>query len=119
MIFTQNFQALDYNVTAVAQTDSAGYGPAYLLNGLSDMGYWYQVGLAYNWPLASGSGYDSGFHIIWEVFAPNGSTNNPVLSRIPDNVNQGDTIQLSLSFASGNGVIMSRDDNTAARSSPR
>src|SRR6267143_247654 len=91
MIFTQNFQALDYNVTAVAQTDSSGYGPAYLLNGLSDTGYWSQVGLAYNWPLASGSGYDSGFHFIWEVFAPNGTTNNPVLSRVPDNVNQGDT----------------------------
>ena len=117
MIFTQNFQALDYNVTAVVQTDSAGYGPAYLLNGLSDMGYWYQVGLAYNWPLASGSGYDSGFHFIWEVFAPNGSTNNPVLSRIPDNVNQGDTIELSLSFASGNVVMLATDYNTGASSS--
>ena len=117
MIFTQNFQALDYNVTAVAQTDSSGYGPAYLLNGLSDTGYWYQVGLAYNWPLASGSAYDSGFHFIWEVFAPNGTTNNPVLSRIPDNVNQGDTIQLSLSFASGNVVMLASDYNTAASSS--
>jgi len=117
MIFTQNFQALDYNVTAVAQTDSSGYGPAYLLNGLSDTGYWYQVGLAYNWPLASGSGYDSGFHFIWEVFAPNGTTNNPVLSRIPDNVNQGDTIELSLSFASGNVVMLATDYNTGASSS--
>jgi hypothetical protein len=37
-------------VTAVAQTDaSSGYGPAYLLNGLTDKGYWYQVGLAWNW----------------------------------------------------------------------
>jgi hypothetical protein len=117
MIFTQNFQALDYNVTAVAQTDSSGYGPAYLLNGLSDTGYWYQVGLAYNWPLASGSGYDSGFHFIWEVFAPNGTTNNPVLSRIPDNVNQGDTIHLSLSFVSGNVVMLASDYNTGASSS--
>ena len=58
MIFTQDFQALSYNVTAVSQTDSSGYGPAYLLNGLSDTGYWYQVGLAYNWPLASGNGYE-------------------------------------------------------------
>jgi hypothetical protein len=117
MIFTQNFQALDYNVTAVAQTDSSGYGPAYLLNGLSDAGYWYQVGLAYNWPLASGSGYDSGFHFIWEVFAPNGTTNNPVLSRVPDNVNQGDTILLSLSFLSGNVVMSASDYSTGANSS--
>src|SRR5713101_225330 len=117
MIFTQNFNTLYYNVTAVAQTDSSGYGPAYLLNGLSDTGYWYQVGLAYNWPLASGNGYDSGFHFIWEVFAPNGTTSNPVLSRVPDNVNQGDTVQLSLSFLGGNVVMSASDYNTGANSS--
>src|SRR5437899_12579504 len=114
MIFTQNFQALDYNVTAVSQTDSSGFGPAYLLNGLSDSGYWYQVGLAYNWPLASGTSYDSGFHFIWEVFYPNGSTNNPVLSRVPDRVNQGDTVRLSLSFSGSSVVMGALDYNTGA-----
>ncbi len=119
MIFTQNFNALNYNVTAVPQTDSSGFGPAYLLNGLSDAGYWYQVGLAYNWPLASGTSYDPGFHFIWEVFAPNGTTINPVLSRIPDDVNSGDTIGLSLSFSgSTNTVVMyAIDYNTGANSS--
>src|SRR3989442_9377493 len=117
MIFTQNFQALDYTVPAVAQTDSAGYGPAYLLNGLSDTGYWYQVGLAYNWPLASGTSYDSVFHFIWEVFYPNGTTNNPVLSRVPDNVNQGDTVRLSLSFSSGSVIMNTFDYNSGASSS--
>lgn len=119
MIFTQDFQALSYNVTAVSQTDSSGYGPAYLLNGLSDTGYWYQVGLAYNWPLASGNGYDSGFHFIWEVFAPNGTTNNPVLSRIPDNVNPGDIVGLSLSFQTGTDKVFmfANDYNTGVSSS--
>jgi hypothetical protein len=119
LILTQNFQALSYNVTAVPQTDSSGYGPAYLLNGLSDAGYWYQVGLAYNWPLASGNSYDSGFHFIWEVFAPNGTTSNPVLSRIPDNVNPGDTIGLSLTFPSGTATVLmyAKDYNTGANSS--
>jgi hypothetical protein len=119
LIFTQNFNALNYNVTAVAQTDSSGYGPAYLLNGLSDVGYWYQVGLAYNWPLASGNGYDSGFHFIWEVFAPNGTTKNPVLSKIPDNVNPGDTVRLSLSFSSSTDTVVmyAADYNTGAYSS--
>ena len=117
MIFTQNFNAMNYNVTAVPQTDSSGYGPAYLLNGLSDSGYWYQVGLAYNWPLASGNGYDSGFHFIWEVFAPNGTTSNPVLSRIPDNVNPGDAIGLALSFVSGNVAMSAHDYNTGVYSS--
>ena len=105
MIFAQDFNALNYNVTAVSQTDSSGFGPAYLLNGLSDAGYWYQVGLAYNWPLASGTGYDPGFHFIWEVFAPNGTTNNPVLSRIPDNVNSGDVVGLTLSFSGGPDTV--------------
>jgi hypothetical protein len=119
LIFAQDFNALNYNVTAVAQTDSSGYGPAYLLNGLSDTGYWYQIGLAYNWPLASGNGYDSGFHFIWEVFAPNGTTNNPVLSRIPDNVNPGDTVGLSLSFSGITDMVTMYvvDYNTGASSS--
>jgi len=119
LIFTQNFQALNYNVTAVPQTDSSGFGPAYLLNGFSNTGYWYQVGLAYNWPLASGNSYASGFHFIWEVFEPNGSTTNPTLSRIPDNVNSGDTVGLSLSFQTGTGMVMmyAEDYNTGANSS--
>lgn len=119
LIFAQDFNVLNYNFTSVAQTDSSGYGPAYLLNGLSDMGYWYQVGLAYNWPLASGNGYDSGFHFIWEVFAPNGTTNNPVLSRIPDKVNPGDTVRLSLSFSTSTDTVVmyAVDYNTGAYSS--
>jgi len=117
LIFTQDFYSLSFNVTAVSQTDSSGFGPAYLLNGLSDTGYWYQVGLAYNWPLASGTSYVSGFHFIWEVFYPNGTTTNPVLSRVPDDVNQGDTVLLSLSFSSGSVVMSNLDYNTGASSS--
>ena len=49
--FTQNFASITYNVTAVAQSDTNGYGPAYLLNGLGSTGYWYQVGISYDWRL--------------------------------------------------------------------
>ena len=46
LTFTQNFYSMLYNVTAVEQSDpTSGAGPAYLLQGLSDMGYWYQVSL--------------------------------------------------------------------------
>jgi hypothetical protein len=112
--FAQDFSSLSYNVTAVTQSDSFGFGPAYLLNGHSDSGYWYQIGLAYNWPLASGSSYDAGFHFIWEVFDPNGTTNNPSLSNIPDNVNVNDTVNLSLHFSLGNVVMRAVDLNTGA-----
>jgi len=39
--FTQDFSSLAYNVTALAQADADGYGPGYLLNGLTPEGYWY------------------------------------------------------------------------------
>ncbi|SRR5579864_5487327 len=112
--FSQDFSSLSYNVTAVAQSDSYGFGPAYLLNGHSDTGYWYQIGLAYNWPLSSGTSYDSGFHFIWEVFAPNGTTNNPSLSNIPDNVNANDTVGLNLYFSGGKVIMSAVDYNTGA-----
>ncbi len=49
MIFDQSFSSLSVNVTAVEQTDGNGYGPSYLLNGVTNDGYWYQVGLSWNW----------------------------------------------------------------------
>ncbi len=114
LIFGQDFSSLSYSVTAVPQSDSYGFGPAYLLNGHSDSGYWYQIGLAFNWPLASGSSYDNGFHFIWEVFDPNGTTNNPSLGNVPDNVNTNDTVTLSLSFSGGNVIMSAVDQNTGA-----
>ncbi len=117
LIFSQSFRSLSYNVTAAPQQDSSGFGPAYLLNGLSDSGYWYQVGIAYNWPLASANGYDPGFHFIWEAFTPSGSTNNPTVSRTPDNVNTNDTIGLSLSFQGSNVLLYAIDYNTQASAS--
>ena len=67
----QAASTIAYNVTAVAQSDPQGYGPGYLVNGLSNGGYWYQVGLTYDWPYISG-GYDSGFNLLYEVFGSNG-----------------------------------------------
>jgi len=53
-------------VEAVALTDHSGSGPAYPLNGVTDAGWWYQVGLSYNWQFTSGNA--SGFNAIHEVF---------------------------------------------------
>ena len=52
--FGVNLTGLAVNVKAVAQADPSGYGPCYLLNGLTSSGWWYQVGLSYNWPDSSG-----------------------------------------------------------------
>ncbi|MDG7044203.1 MAG: hypothetical protein JRN19_01725 [Nitrososphaerota archaeon] len=121
--FTQDFTSLAFNVTAVPQSDSYGYGPAYLLNGLSDTGYWYQVGLSYNWPHTSG-GYNSGFNMIYAVFNPSGSIILPTsggggLDSFSGPVNSGDLVLLNLYFDNSTGVVKmyAYDWNTGASAS--
>jgi hypothetical protein len=119
--FTQNFNSLSYNVTAVAQSDSDGYGPAYLLNGLTPSGYWYQVGVAYNWPLMGG-GYNPGFFMLYEVFnslqqvvLPAGGGGG--LAPFSGAVNSGDVVQLTLNFTSGGVDMTALDVSTRASAS--
>jgi len=116
MAFTQSYSQLEFSVTAVAQCDSNGYGPAYLLNGLSNTGYWYQVGINWNWPLQSG-GYVSGFGFVSEDWAPGGSTRSPSSTPFSGTVNQNDTIELSIYFSGVNVVASARDLNTSASAS--
>ncbi|MDG6927823.1 MAG: PKD domain-containing protein [Nitrososphaerota archaeon] len=115
--FTQNFSVLSINVTAVQQEDSNGYGPAYLLNGLSSAGYWYQVGLAYNWPNTNG-GYTTGFSMVYEVWNSSGTSAFPSsgggLVSFSGPVNPGDEIQLSLQFSGGYVTMQAYDWNTGA-----
>jgi hypothetical protein len=122
--FTQSFYSIVYNVTAVEQQDpSSGTGPAYLLNGLSNQGYWYQVGLSYNWEgNVSESGYVQGFNLSYNVFDPSGNVVLPAngdggLVSYSGQVNPGDTVTLSLYFSYGNVIMFSRDLNTSAEAS--
>jgi hypothetical protein len=119
--FTQNFSKLAFNVTAVAFSDPNGVGPGYLVNGLTDHGYWYQVGLSYDWPLAS-SGFNPGFSMNYEVFDDTGVSVDPSnggggLKPFNGLVNARDTVLLSLSFASGSVVMRAMDLQTGAASS--
>ena len=116
MVFTQSYPQLEFNVTALAQCDATGYGPAYLLNGLSNTGYWYQVGINWNWPLETG-GYSPGFGFVSEAWAPGGLTRSPPPVAFSGAVNQGDTIELSLSFGVGQVLASARDLNTGASGS--
>src|SRR5207302_1963561 len=116
--FTQNFVSIAYNVTAVAQSDTNGYGPAYLLNGLGSTGYWYQVGISYDWPFTAG-GYNPGFGMNYEVFDSQGASVFPSsgggLSSIQ--VNPGDMVLLDLYFSGRNVVMLTRDWNTGSTAS--
>ena len=70
--FTQSFTSISYNVTGVGGTqvlDSDGCAPAYLLNGLTNKGYWYQVGVSYDWSCGNG-----GFQLVYEVFNSSGAS---------------------------------------------
>jgi hypothetical protein len=115
LTFVQNFTVITYNVTANSQMDSNYYGPAYLVNGLSNTGYWYQAGLAYDWPYNVG-GYVYGFNFVYDVFNPLGKSVFPSgggggLSSFNSSVSNGDQVILGLSF-SGNNVTMSASDLT-------
>ena len=118
MSFTQNFRSLEYNVTAVAQTDPvSGDGPAYLLNGLTGSGYWYQVGLAWNWYPGNTPG--TGFDMVYEVFDSGGASVFPAgggggLQAFTGAVQAGDTVILRLYFELGQVVMSAQDVNTGA-----
>ena len=116
MIFTQSYSQLVFNVTAIAQCDANGYGPAYLVNGVTNTGYWYQVGLDWDWPLQSG-GYVPGFGFVSEGWAPGGLTRSPTSSTFSGTVNPNDTVQLSLTFSGGNVIASALDLNTSASAS--
>jgi len=120
--FTESFTSMAYNVTAVPQVDESGYGPAYLLNGLSNTDYWYQVGISYDWPSTTG-GYYNGFAMIYEVFNPTGTSIYPItgsggLQSFSGPVYSGDIVLLNLYFGTGSFagdvVMLAYDYNTGA-----
>src|SRR5260370_24952643 len=118
LTFAQNATALSYNVTAVTQTDSYGYGPAYLLNGLTNYGDWYQAGLSFDWPFSAG-GYIVGFNFNYEVFNSTGQSVFPSsggggVTTYSGPVNPGDIVLLSLYLSGGQVFMYSKDWNTSS-----
>jgi hypothetical protein len=114
---TQDFSTLAFNVSAVAFTDS-GIGPGYLVNGLTDQRYWYQVGLSYNWPMTDGS-VNPGFSMNYEVFDPTLVSIYPAnhgggIQPFNGTVIAGDSVLLSLGFSAGLVVMQAKDWQTGS-----
>ena len=112
--FSQPSVSLAYNVTAVAQSDQKGCGPVYLLNGVSDKGYWYQLGLGYDWGCNL-----QGFWMIYEVFPPNDTSGNAATKgavQFNGAVNPGDKVLIELlPDTNGTLIMQARDWNTGAK----
>lgn len=113
-------QTLAYNVTAIAQNSSDGFGPAYILAGEASNGYWYEIGLSYNWPYSSSSGSYNGFALSYSAFDPNGSTSYPPgsgLLSFSRPIYNGDKVLLEMSFQNSKLLMYVKDWNTNATSS--
>lgn len=113
--FTQDYSMLAFNVSAVDYTDN-NIGPGYFVNGLTDQGYWYQVGLSFNWPMTNGA-VNPGFNMNYEVFSPGPRSIYPTdngggLWPFNGTVNTGDSVLLSLSFSQGSVVMNAIDWQT-------
>jgi len=116
--FTNNLTRMDVNVSAVEQIGPDGNGVAYLLNGLSDTSYWYQLGLSWYWD-GPRLGCNAGFAAIDAVFASDGTEVPPSGSRAllsSLNVHQGDSVLLSMYFLGGNVVMRAHDWSTRSSS---
>lgn len=107
----QDTGAVAYNLTAIAQSDSNGYGPTYFIQGLTDTGYLYQEGLTYQ-------ATNSKFLFVYSVFNPSGyRIINSSFSGVDiGKVNPNDKILLDILFGNGNNNIYLyiRDYNTGA-----
>lgn len=121
--FEQNFtSSLSYNVTLRAQNDSLGFGPVYLLNGVTDAGYWYQVGVGWNFASGNGVQYNPGFTFLYEVWST--TTSSPVFPTVggttPERffAQDGDLVLLDLNMTIPGRVSMTAFDwNTSAEAS--
>ena len=130
-IFERGASHLEFDVNAKAVAESDGIGPVYLVNGLSDKGYWYQVGLAYNPYIRHKPTYidhssyhiEPGFRLICEVFSKGGSDlpeflNGAHVIRFPDGgIKNGDTVRLSLRFEHSRVMMQARDLNNRVSAS--
>jgi hypothetical protein len=88
------------SIQVSTDVDGDGYGAAFLVNALSSAGYWYQVGVAYDWGWQSG--YLPGFAFIYSIYAPGAASSSPTsicLERV--SVQSTDSVELSIQLLNG------------------
>lgn len=106
-----NETVLSTTVIPVFEQDSNGYGPVYLLNGVTDSGYWYQLGIAFDFGL-TGGGYASGAEVITNIYSPGNSVTPLYALIVSVNVASGDSVTLSMSLTGGCASLSLEDPSS-------
>jgi hypothetical protein len=116
--FDENTTNLTAYTIATEITDQNGFGPAYLLNGLTDNGWWYQVGIVYDWPNQYRNLPIPGFSFTDSVFSPSGELVDQqgawnATNFFPSlgDVSNGDVIELSMTI-NGTSIYLAAHDLT-------
>jgi hypothetical protein len=92
------------SVNVSSQTDAQGYGAAFLANAESSAGYWYQVGVAFDW--GWGSGYLPGFVFIYSMYAPGTPSNSPTsICMVRADLLQNEPVLLAIAVSSGTVLV--------------
>lgn len=105
--FLGNFSSLAYNVSVLNQSDKLGKGPAYLLNGVTNVGYWYQVGVGYNWS-THGNDHANGFSTI--SYLEFVTTTNSI--PIGNSIHPRDNVLLDMNIENNTVILTIHDWNT-------
>ncbi|MDE1868545.1 MAG: hypothetical protein KGH60_01085 [Candidatus Micrarchaeota archaeon] len=100
---------MQYGIIPTQQSDPDGIGPGYFLNGVTDTGYWYQIGICYNWPTTTG------YSICYATFLPNGNiVGTTRFIQLSKPINPTDTVVLNLSITNKEVVMGAKDLETGA-----
>ncbi len=110
MRFVNNVSAVSYSLVPTAQYSYVGgdngRGPIYLLNGLTNKGYWFQLGVGYN----NGTGY----YITYAIYPPNNPSytlkNGTV--NLTSQIHPGDTVILQMQVKSNRVYLYAADLNS-------
>jgi len=111
--FQQNLPSVAFNVSAIQQCGESGSGPLYSVAGLSNTGYWYYFGIAWNWPsslnpITASSGLQA-LYFVWTASAQVFRVKNPM-----PNVGDRDTVLLKLSISNNMVTMYLHDWNSSA-----
>ncbi len=109
VIFVGKYKSLAVDVDAVRQKDKNIQTATYLLNGMTELGWWYQVGVNEDKSI-------KGFDLSVQIFSKDG--NKIEIDRnvaFSGTVNPGDTVKLSMDFKDKNLAITATDLETGAK----